>query len=367
MPVDLLLSRNIPFAVYRLPHSSEIVFVVQNNGLPVEFDLDKLEQQRGFVLATFDAYKNGKAFVINPTCIAKTPAEKEKLRKELLQMPESRIHTGNVKEIPVDKTGYLKQANHLIDTMKSGVLSKVVLSRIISKPLPLDFSYADFFNLLHKSYPLAFVYLFYLPGNGIWAGATPETLIKKQNDFYETMALAGTQKTGVSTEKVVWGEKEKEEQAFVSDFITTQLKKLDIDTFTIFPEETIRAGRLAHICTRFRFPRREMNNKIGQLVKALHPTPAVCGLPRDKAWTLIEKTEQHNREFYTGFLGPWNIEGKQHLFVNLRCGRFYQNQLMLYVGGGLTAQSVAEAEWQETEDKSQTLLSLVENLRNFAP
>ena len=367
MPVDLLLSGNIPFAVYRLPRSSEVVFAVQKNGLPVEFDLDKLEQQQGFVLATFDAYKNGKAFVINPTRIAKTPAEKEKLKKELLQMPENRIHTGDVKQIPVDKTEYLRQANQLIDAMKSKVLKKVVLSRIISKPLPSDFSYDYFFNQLDKKYPAAFVYLFYLPGKGLWAGATPETLIEKKNDVYETMALAGTQKSEKNIDEVVWQEKEIEEQHFVSEFIVEQLKKSSIGTFKRFPEETIRAGKLAHICTRFQIPGSEMINKEGKLVKALHPTPAVCGLPQEKAWALIAETERHNREFYTGFLGPWNLFDKQHLFVNLRCGQFYADSVDLYVGGGLTAQSVAEAEWQETEDKSRTLLSLVENLRNFAP
>ncbi len=367
MLVDLLLSRNIPFVIYRLPYSREVVAAVQQQGLPQEVEMEELDQLKGFVIAGFDAYKTGKVTLLTPSHLIKTEEQKRHFINELLALPETTSQKEITKSFVVEKAAYLKQVNDLVKRMKAGEVNKVVLSRVISKVLPVEFSHDKFFEQLDNKYPSAFVYLFYLPGKGIWSGASPETLIQKEDHFYETMALAGTQRIEKGGEKVVWQQKEVEEQAFVSEYIVDQLKKLDIHSYHRSSEETVIAGKLAHICTRFQIPDKVLKAKLGKLVKALHPTPAVCGLPREKAWDLIRETERHNRRFYTGFLGPWNLAGQQHLFVNLRCGQFNADTLDLYVGGGLTTQSVAVSEWQETEDKSQTLLSLVENLRNFAP
>jgi len=367
MLVDLLLSRNIPFVIYRLPNSREVVTAVQQQGFPQTVEMEELDQLKGFAIAGFDTYKTGKMTLLMPSHLIKTGEEKRCLINELLALPESTSQKDKTKPFVVEKTTYLQQVNDLVNRMKLGEVNKVVLSRVISKTLPAGFSYEKFFEQLDNKYPSAFVYLFYLPGKGIWSGASPETLIQKENNFYETMALAGTRRIEKDSEKVIWQQKELEEQAFVSKYIDDQLKKLDIQSYHRYPEETVRAGKLVHICTRFQISDKVLKAKLGKLVKALHPTPAVCGLPREKAWDLIREIEKHNRRFYTGFLGPWNLDEKQHLFVNLRCGQFHANTLDMYVGGGLTTQSVAASEWQETEDKSQTLLSLVENLRNFAP
>jgi len=367
MLLDLLISGNFPFVAYRMPNGCEPVIAVQQNGLPEIVELDALDGKAGFVVATFDAYKKGKVNLLTPTHILKSKEDKERFKIELSALPMAPTQRIEEQPLVIEKQAYLLQVTDLVRRMKAGEASKVVLSRVMSKALPAGFSYDKFFERLHHAYPSAMAYLFYLPGLGIWSGASPETLIKNKGEYFETMALAGTQRIGKEGEAVVWQQKEREEQAFVSQFIDDQLRQLDLTDYRRLPEETVIAGKLAHICTRFQIPAQSITGKLGKLVKTLHPTPAVCGLPRDKAWSLIMETETHQRSCYTGFLGPWNLEGEQHLFVNLRCGQFHGHTLNLYVGGGLTAQSLAEAEWQETEDKSQTLLSLVENLRNFAP
>lgn len=367
MLLDLLISRNLPFVAYRLPDGSEPVIAVQKHGLPEIVDMEELDGKAGFVTATFDAYKKGKVSLLTPTHILKSEEDKARFKIELSTLPVASTQWVDEQPLVIEKQAYLLQVTDLVRRMKAGEADKVVLSRVIRKDLPEGFNYDNFFERLHHAYPSAMAYLFYLPGMGIWSGASPETLIKKKGEYYETMALAGTQRIGKKGEAVVWQQKEREEQAFVSQFIDDQLRQLPLTDYRRLPEETVAAGKLAHICTRFQIPAQSVTGKLGKLVMTLHPTPAVCGLPRDKAWSLIMETETHHRGCYTGFLGPWNLEGEQHLFVNLRCGQFHGLTLNLYVGGGLTAQSVAEAEWQETEDKSQTLLSLVENLRNFAP
>ena len=120
----------------------------------------------------------------------------------------------------------------------------------------------------------------------------------------------------------------------------------------------------------------EHENGLQKLIYTLHPTPAVCGLPKIEAMQFILDNESFNREFYTGFLGELNKEVKvqprtgklnienraftynkraSHLFVNLRCMQIKDNELKIYVGGGITKDSVSNKEWEETLTKSLLL------------
>ncbi len=365
MLIHQLLTRNLAFAAYRLPGEKLPAFVVQPG--PVrEFSLAQLEQQKGFVIASFDSYKSGKAFLIEPAFVFRNRLEMEKLFTLPDFFPDKGFQLPEDKNFAADRETYLQQVSKLVARIKNSEAQKVVLSRILEKPLLPDFDFDLFFDMLQQSYPNAFVYLFHLPGKGLWAGATPETLLSSNGEFYETMALAGTQKRPENGEMPQWDEKEKSEQAFVTRFVEEQIGKLNIENYEKSGAETVFAGNLAHICTRFRLPAKDLHGKTGRFVQLLHPTPAVCGLPKEKAWQLISETEKHQRHFYTGFLGPWQMENTAHLFVNLRCARFLNEKLALYVGGGLTAASKPEKEWQETEYKSATILSVVEKLRNFA-
>lgn len=366
MLIHQLLTKNITFVAYRFPGEKLPVFMVQPGPLR-EFPLAQLEQQKGFVIASFDSYKSGKAFLIEPAFVSRNRSEIEKLFALPDSFPDNEFRLPEDKNFVADRETYLQQVRELVARIKNGEAQKVVLSRVLEKPLSPDFDFDLFFDTFQKSYPGAFVYLFHLSGERVWAGATPETLLERNGDFFETMALAGTQKRNAAKKPLTWDEKEKEEQAFVTGFVEEQIKSLAIENYEKSQAETVFAGSLAHICTRFRIPAAILQNKTGYLVSLLHPTPAVCGLPKEKAWQMITETEQHSRRFYTGFLGPWNLNNHSHLFVNLRCAEFFNKKMALYVGGGLTAGSFPEKEWQETEDKSATLLSVVEKLRNFAP
>jgi len=367
MLIRQLFTKDLPFVAYRLPGEKEPVFMLQKSREIRQFPLERLEQQKGFVIAPFDTYKSGKVFLINPDITARNEEERKKLQNYQAAFADIEP-LWPAENLVSSKKTYLQQAGKLISEIKScESQKKVVLSRVIEKLLPQNFDFDLFYEILQRSYPNAFVYIFHLPGEGVWAGATPEILLNHNGSFYETMALAGTQKRPPGGKPLNWDEKEKEEQSFVTDFVEEQIKKTRIKTYEKQPVETVFAGSLVHICTRFRFPAGALLGKTGLFVKALHPTPAVCGLPKEKAWQLISETEKHKRHFYTGFLGPWQTENRAHLFVNLRSARFLKDKVELYVGGGLTAASVPEKEWRETEDKSATLLTVLEKMRNFAP
>ena len=367
MLVHQLLVKNLPFVVYRLPGEKDPVCLIQTSPRLQQFSLEELEQQKGFVIASFNAYKTGQAYVIKPDFIFHNLKLTNELASSLNDFPDKEFQLPEENNFIIDRENYLSQVKELVSKIKNGEARKVVLSRVTERTLPQEFDYSLFFDILQQSYPRAFVYLFHLPGKGIWAGATPEILLKRDGSFYETMALAGTQKRPDTDAVLHWKEKESEEQGFVTEFVEQQIRKNGIQDYKKFPVETVKAGNLVHLCTRFHLSAEALHGRTGQFVTALHPTPAVCGLPKEKAWQLITKTEKHLRHFYTGFLGPWQTNDRQHLFVNLRCARFLKDKVELYVGGGLTAASIPENEWQETEDKSATLLSVVEKMRNFAP
>jgi isochorismate synthase len=177
------------------------------------------------------------------------------------------------------------------------------------------------------------------------------------------MSLAGTQKIQGDKE-VVWEKKEIEEQQFVTDFILDNLKELTSEVSVSSPY-TAQAGTIAHIKTDIEGVIND-NSSLKEVVSVLHPTPAVCGLPKEVAKNFILKHEGYDREYYTGFLGELNKEGfnkgeiKSDLYVNLRCMQIKDNQAHLYMGCGITKDSIPEKEWKESVNKSMTMKKILD-------
>ncbi|MCB0762434.1 MAG: isochorismate synthase [Flavobacteriales bacterium] len=250
---------------------------------------------------------------------------------------------------------YLEMINNAVEMMRQGSLSKIVLSRVEKFPLGATFNLINTLKQLRLQNPNAFCYALYHPSAGTWMGATPEVLLHKESRKYTTMALAGSMPLDASRN---WNEKEQAEHRFVIDYITQQLRDLKIDHLEITGPDTVYAGSVKHLCTLFAF---ESDSGIRQMADRLHPTPAVCGTPYHLANATIPQLEKHERELYTGYLGP--VRGDEAaLFVNLRCMKIEGTSALLYLGGGITAESNAVQEWNETEWKSETLLKVLRNL-----
>lgn len=253
----------------------------------------------------------------------------------------------------ISKQEYLDRAYSFLKELKAQNITKAILSRV--KKYSTDLTPELAFHRLAQEYPEAFVYFFKSEILGTWIGASPEVLCSYDQGIFTTMSLAGT--LAKASEKS-WTQKEKEEQAAVTSFILDKLKKHG-DQILVSDLHDVEAGAVRHLRTNLKCKVRP--EKIGELVKELHPTPAVSGLPRELALELIKKHENHDRELYTGFLG---LKGQDRscLYVNLRCAKWFENNYYLFVGGGLTQASVIEDEWEETENKSQTLLKVLQNM-----
>jgi len=272
---------------------------------------------------------------------------------EIILNPMITFDVGNGNEIKsLSKEEYLDICQSYIEECDHG-LSKIILSRVESSAY--NASPIELFDALRMAYPDAFVYILNDSKLGTWIGATPETFLKRKSKGFKTMALAGTQ---VKNDQYEWAEKEKTEQQLVSDYILTELSSLSIKPELLGPF-TKEAGNIAHICTSFNF---ETSANPIEIINKLHPTPAVCGIPTNQAFDIISENEPHDRELYCGFLGPINFNDSDELFVNLRCLKMDKEQVHLFVGGGITKDSVPENEWNETEAKAETLLGIIENL-----
>lgn len=246
------------------------------------------------------------------------------------------------------KEEYGNTLQQVIEVIKENNLPKLVYSR---RKIFTDFTVIDYkesFNNLCQSYPNAFRYLFN-DGENAWMGAFSEVLGKfnKETHEFETMALAGTLPVSEA-----WSEKEIEEQKPVTAYIQNILKNYSEHVQQSETYDHI-SGNIKHLRTDFKT---NINPKdLDQLIKDLHPTPAVCGIPKDFCNENIRKYEKYPREFYAGYS---KIETKESIqyFVNLRCARLYKNAVHIFVGGGITAQSNPEKEWIETELKSEAIL-----------
>jgi isochorismate synthase len=216
---------------------------------------------------------------------------------------------------------------------------------------------------LCSAYPDAFVYLFCVKGQ-CWIGASPEPFVCSHDQRLKTVSLAGTRPLNKHNAEIGnWKHKELEEQEYVTQHIEKILKVFDINPVEKNGPYVIRAGNLMHLRTDFSFDMKIVGRRLPALIHALHPTPAVCGMSTGQAMDFIRNFEKHNREFYAGFLGPVGFADKLCLFVNLRCMKVYDDRLILYIGGGITGESIPEEEWEETEIKAETLLSVIKEIQ----
>ncbi|WP_435625494.1 chorismate-binding protein [Flagellimonas sp.] len=309
-----------------------------------ELLLTKDFQEKGFVFAPFDLKYN--AVLLRPDVVSVAPYVIQDVpeRLESLEL----MDMGKSAHLDLIKKG--KQAITL-DT-----LQKVVLSRKIDTKHQV--SPDKILNRILNTYPSAFCYVFFHPSTGIWCGATPETFLEVKNNSLKTMSLAGTLPYEVNVDPI-WGQKEIEEQEMVTDYILTNLSN-KVDDLKAEGPESAKAGLLWHLKTVVS-GKLSSSSSLKAIIESLHPTPAVCGLPSDLSKAFILENEGYDRKYYTGFLGELGMEKSQDatLFVNLRCMQLSQKGTSIYVGGGITAESIPENEWEETQNKSKTMLSLL--------
>ncbi len=245
----------------------------------------------------------------------------------------------------INQLDYIKLVEKAISKINENQLEKVVLARSVF--IEKEINAAALFLTLEEKYPHAFVYWFKLNNGLSMIGATPETLMSKTNETLFIEALGGTKQS------YGYSQKEEEEHLQIVNYIKTIL--IDNSTqFSVGEKHSKIAGNVEHLCTPFSVVSKGMALD-NELLLKLHPTSAVCGLPYAESLKFIVENEPFKREFYAGYIGPKLANQDFHYFVNLRSGNLYQNGINLYAGAGINKKSIPLDEWQETENKLQTI------------
>lgn len=357
--LDQLLSQNYRFAIYKLPASQKLYFILQTKTQPLVYkDLLELENEQGFVISPFSVSKDNPIVIISPDIQLEEEIEIFKYLESYL----SNENVSNSSRANKDKglntySEYQSAFEVFHDKIAKGFVDKLVLSLTKDIDRDLSLSIGTIFSRAVEKYTNNFVYLCNTPESGTWLGCSPEILLSGNGDQWKTHALAGTKKIVSGKDAILWDNKNLKEQAIVFDYIKDNLKKIGIEA-TSDATKTIQSGDLVHLLSEFVF-RIGYPNKIGEVLTLLHPTPAVCGYPKNEALDIIQKNEGYNRSYYSGFIGPYNIKNSTNLYVNLRCMQVFENSLRLYAGGGIMPQSTVGSEWLETDYKMQTILSLI--------
>lgn len=335
--------KELPFAIYSKPDRVSLKAYFQKD--KTLHHTEKLSDD-GYIMANFD-FKNDACFIPeNESEVFRIDFNFEKIDLEFVNNPSE---TSSKKQ-------YIDLIHKTVSAISDGEMTKVVTSRY--KDLPLkSFNIEKLVRRILSSYPNAYRYIWYHPKTGIWCGATPEVLVKISGNSFETMALAGTQlyKEGI----IQWGKKELHEQQVVTDNILDNLADVSSE-LDVSEVKTQRAGGLLHLKTDISGVFKQGETSIAEIANKLHPTPAIGGSPQKTAQKFILKNEGYSREFYTGFFGDISDSATSATFmVNLRSMRIKNGSARVFVGGGITLGSIAEDEWEETQNKMQTMLQVL--------
>lgn len=366
---QLALDNQIAFASFKLPDEPELITIIQWKTQPVLIpDILSLEGKTGFVFAPFDLDSENPIRLIQPDLVMRgNEFDDINFRFDPLLIestsPEKKVHHHHSpKPYAINLKEYMRQVDELRKMIGESVLDKVVLSRISVEKRPDGFNPTLLLEELKKAYPDAFVFMIYIADTGLWFGASPEPLMIMKDQKITTASLAGTRLFETNGANKPWGEKELREQEIVTEYIDSILEKSGIKNYSKEGPESHRAGNVEHLKTSFGFKSKELSGNPLPFVKKLHPTPSVCGLPKEMALNVIKRIEKHKREYYTGFLGPVNFENKWRLYVNLRSMKVDDNQFYYYLGAGITSGSDPYKEWEETQNKKNTLQNIVQSL-----
>ncbi|MHA7129053.1 chorismate-binding protein [Algoriphagus namhaensis] len=373
------------FAIWRKPKSSilEVIHSPQEEVQKVPLDLENLPA--GFIIHPFLDQKDGQAFFIEADNYfrfdLKRDIEVEELPVRFQQiLLENKASDSPYKVFRKTQTGMgspaqdhrSEEQQHFEMLVKKGVqgieekrFEKVVPARTKTVTLPVDFDLAKSLQNMLGKYPNAFVNFFHLKGIATWLGASPEVLIETKGDQFYTMSLAGTQPADGENpiKSVAWTQKEIEEQALVSRYIVDCFKKIRLREYEEHGPKTVQAGTLLHLRSDFHVNMKDTNfPQLGSvMLKLLHPTSAVCGMPRQAALDFLEQHEGFDRSFFAGFLGTVNLNSETSIYVNLRTASLQGDKAIIYAGAGVTEDSDPLKEWEETEMKCANIGRILQN------
>jgi isochorismate synthase len=343
--IERCLAQKIPFLGCMRPNSTQVEWYTLGK---MTFDQSQLAINKGsevFVVQPYDRAQNAIHFSLTPITGA-----------VIDQLDDAQLESSAAEYvISADQAeAYDRMLQKAVARINEGELDKVVLSMRLALA-NLSKVNLNIRNLFTPDAKDSFRYIFSLNEGVVWVGDTPETLLTRHHSRIQTVALAGTRRLD-DVKHDDFTSKEFEEQGFIVAELQQRLASF-VERVQLSDRQPVSAQNLVHLKTTLEGTLKE-DFSDEELLAALHPTAAVCGFPREKALVLISTLEGHDRELYAGYMG-FRSAAKSTYFVNLRCARIDQSALELFVGAGITAQSVSKKEIDEIQSKTATIMRLI--------
>jgi menaquinone-specific isochorismate synthase len=260
-----------------------------------------------------------------------------------------------------DIEGWREQVTAATDAITRGDLRKVVLAQSLAVELDRPVDAVEVLDRLSDTYPGCFRFLVEPATGGTFFGATPERLVSLSGRTVQTEALAGSIGRGETTEEDEWlasqlrdSEKDVHEHDLVTETIRDQLAPLAADIRT-GSRVVRRLATVQHLRTPIRATLAD-DEHVLRLVEALHPTPAVGGLPPTAALRTIRETEAFDRGWYAAPVGWFDAEGDGAFAVAIRSALARERTATLFAGAGIVADSDPDSEWDELGLKYRPIL-----------
>ncbi len=268
--------------------------------------------------------------------------------------------TGNS---PKDKKKWLEKVKQAITETKNGELQKIVLSRKIEITLTDKPQFSKLLFMLNKQYTGCTIFAYH-SGQSTFIGASPERLAKISDKMINIDALAGSSKRGTNeiedeiiSASLLSNIKELEEHKYVVTYINDQLSEISENIVYPSSPQIKKLNNIQHLWTPFN-AELPGGKSVMNMLELLHPTPALGGVPKEKALGLIKKLEDYNRGLYAGIIGWVSPDNEGEFTAAIRSALINGKKIIAFAGCGIVEHSIPENEFIETELKLNAIMSL---------
>jgi menaquinone-specific isochorismate synthase len=288
---------------------------------------------------------------------AEADALAERLESRKRGLPEAPVQRVPATLRAGDREPWLAAVERTLATIREGGLSKAVLARTLDVELGRSLHTLDVLLALWQQHTDTHAFLFE-PRPGSWLlGAAPEALATLRDGRVTATAVAGSVRRGAHPDEdralarsLLESPKDREEHRVVVEDMVARMGPLTREVRAEREPHVLTLARIQHLETQVEAVARA-EYPILRLVEALHPTPAVCGVPRDAALAFLHDAEPFHRGWYAGPVGWFDTEGEGHFVPALRTGVGSGDRWRLFAGAGIVEGSDPAAEWEETAIK----------------
>ncbi len=250
-----------------------------------------------------------------------------------------------------------KQITEAIRLINNDYIEKLVLGSRLIFQLKNKLNIIQILNKLRLNQPNACRYLWKRNKENMIFGASPEKLFSYEQKVLKLEAIAGTERIGSDMNTFIRSDKNLREHNFVINYLIENLKFLDIRNYKKEKLKIKEFGNIAHLFTLLRAEVDELCPFT--LLEKLHPSPAVCGFPKEKALECIDSFENFERGNYASPFGWVDVEGNADFRVALRGARIIKSDIEFIAGSGLVKGSICEKEIDEIKLKLASLVNQI--------